>query len=59
MQKWYNSLTKGQKCTIGIGVPAVSLVLDLGINAQGAIFVPTTVLASVIIIFLELGKRGK
>ena len=57
MQKWFNTLTKGQRRTIWIGIPAVSLVLDIGIRAQGAIFVPITVLTSVIIIFLELGKK--
>ena len=57
MQKWFNALTKGQKYTVWVGIPTISLVIDMGIKAQGAIFVPITVLTFVVIIFLELGKR--
>ena len=57
MQKWYNSLTKGQRCTLWIGIPIISLFFDMGLRAQGAIFVPTTVITFVVTIFFELGKR--
>ena len=57
MQKWFNALTRGQRRTLWIGIPTISLFFDMGIRAQGAIFVPITLLTSVITIFLELGKR--
>ena len=57
MQKWFNGLTKGQRRTLWIGIPVVSLYFDIGIDAQGAIFVPIILLTFVITIFLELGKR--
>ena len=57
MQKWYNSLSVGQRVIIGVVIPAVLLFVGGAIGKDTMLIFP--LVGIVISVFFELGKRSK